>query len=72
MSAFERLTPAFQYQVAHTLGFDALRPVQELAIDAVLDGKNCVILAPTAGGKTEAAFFPVLSAWMRRIGARCR
>lgn len=62
MSAFDRLTPAFQYQVVHTLGFQALRPVQEHAIDAVLDGKNCVVLAPTAGGKTEAAFFPVLSA----------
>ena len=36
--------------------------MQEKAIDAVLDGKNCVVLAPTAGGKTEAAFFPVLSA----------
>lgn len=62
MTAFDRLTPAFQYQVAHTLGFQGLRPVQEQAIDAVLDGKNCVVLAPTAGGKTEAAFFPLLSA----------
>ncbi len=62
MSAFDRLTPAFQYQVVHTLGFQALRPVQEHSIDAVLDGKNCVVLAPTAGGKTEAAFFPLLSA----------
>lgn len=62
MSAFDRLTPAFQYQVVHTLGFQSLRPVQEQAIDAVLDGKNCIVLAPTAGGKTEAAFFPILSA----------
>ena len=62
MSAFDRLTSALQYQIAHTLGFEGLRPVQEKAIEAVLDGKNCVVLAPTAGGKTEAAFFPVLSA----------
>src|SRR5271165_582274 len=62
MSAFDRLTPALKYQIAHTLGFESLRPVQERAIDAVLDGKNCVVLAPTAGGKTEAAFFPLLSA----------
>jgi len=61
MSAFERLTDAMQYQVTRTLGFRSLRPVQEQTIDAVLDGKNCVVLAPTAGGKTEAAFFPVLS-----------
>ncbi|MBK8255142.1 MAG: DEAD/DEAH box helicase [Polyangiaceae bacterium] len=62
MTAFDRLTPAFQYQVVHTLGFNSLRPVQERAIETILDGKNCVVLAPTAGGKTEAAFFPLLSA----------
>ena len=28
----------------------------------MLAGDNCVVLAPTAGGKTEAAFFPLLSA----------
>jgi ATP-dependent helicase Lhr and Lhr-like helicase len=59
---FDRLSPAMQYQIVNGLGFTGLRPVQLLTIDAVLDGKNCVVLAPTAGGKTEAAFFPVLSA----------
>jgi ATP-dependent helicase Lhr and Lhr-like helicase len=43
------------------LGFGSLRPVQEQAIDAILSGDNCIILAPTAGGKTEAAFFPLFS-----------
>lgn len=61
MSAFDRLSPALQYQITQTLGISELRPVQELTIPHVLDGKNCVVLAPTAGGKTEAAFFPVLS-----------
>jgi ATP-dependent Lhr-like helicase len=32
-----------------------------MTIDAVLDGVNSVVLAPTAGGKTEAAIFPLLS-----------
>ncbi len=50
-----------QYQIVNGLGFTGLRPVQELTIQPVLDGKNCVVLAPTAGGKTEAAFFPLLS-----------
>lgn len=62
MGGFDRLSPALQYQVVHTLGFTSLRPVQTMTIDAVLDGKHCVVLAPTAGGKTEAAFFPLLSA----------
>lgn len=62
MPGFDRLSPALQYQIVNTLGWSSLRPVQELTIDAVLDGKNCVVLAPTAGGKTEASFFPVLSA----------
>jgi ATP-dependent helicase Lhr and Lhr-like helicase len=35
--------------------------VQELTTHAILDGDNCVVLAPTAGGKTEAAFLPLLS-----------
>ena len=40
---------------------DDRKPVQDLTIDAVLDGANAVVLAPTAGGKTEASIFPVLS-----------
>lgn len=59
--AFGRLSPAMQYQIVNGLGFSGLRPVQEGAADAILDGANCVVLAPTAGGKTEAAFFPLLS-----------
>lgn len=61
MRAFDRLSPAMQYQVANTLGFRELRPVQEQSIETILDGQNAVVLAPTAGGKTEAAFFPLLS-----------
>jgi len=61
MSGFSRLSPALQYQIVNGLGFSDLRPVQEAAIGPILDGKNCVVLAPTAGGKTEAAFFPLLS-----------
>ncbi len=61
-SSFDRLSPALQYQILNTLGFRDLRPVQHLTIDAVLTGENAVVLAPTAGGKTEAAFFPLLSA----------
>lgn len=61
MEAFERLAPALQYQIVNGLGWRALRPVQEQSTLAILDGANCVILAPTAGGKTEAALLPLLS-----------
>lgn len=59
---FDRLSATLQHQIVHQLGFRDLRPVQNLTIDTVLAGHNCVVLAPTAGGKTEAAFFPTLSA----------
>ena len=61
MAGLERLHPHLQHAIVHDLGWRSLRPVQELTIDAVLDGANTVVLAPTAGGKTEAAMFPVLS-----------
>jgi ATP-dependent Lhr-like helicase len=61
VSAFDRLHPALQHHVVNSLGWRELRPVQSLSIDAYLKGANLVILAPTAGGKTEAAFFPILS-----------
>ena len=60
-SAFDRLSVAVRHHVVHTLGFTGLREVQERTANAILDGDNCVVLAPTAGGKTEAAFLPLLS-----------
>jgi ATP-dependent helicase Lhr and Lhr-like helicase len=35
--------------------------IQKEAIPAIISGENCLIISPTAGGKTEAAFLPVLS-----------
>lgn len=61
MSAFARLHPRLQRAIVDRLGWRGLRPVQEEAAEVVLDGRNAVVLAPTAGGKTEAALFPVLS-----------
>lgn len=61
MSVFARFAPRLQAAIVGRLGWSALRPVQEQAGEALLAGDNAVILAPTAGGKTEAAMFPVLS-----------
>ncbi|MGY6653629.1 DEAD/DEAH box helicase [Amycolatopsis sp. TRM77291] len=60
--ALARLHPALVHHIVNTLGWRSLRPLQEQAIDPVLDGDDAVLLAPTAGGKTEAASFPLLSA----------
>lgn len=65
MSAFDHLHPALQHHIVNTLGWTELREVQSLSIDAFLTGANLVILAPTAGGKTESAFFPVISAMLK-------
>jgi ATP-dependent Lhr-like helicase len=61
VGGFDRLHPHLRHAIVHDLGWRVLRPVQEYTIDAVLDGDNAVVLAPTAGGKTEAALFPILS-----------
>lgn len=64
MTGFERLHPAVQHHVVNSLGWRSLRPLQEEAVGPILAGENCLLLAPTAGGKTEAAAFPVLSAML--------
>ena len=58
---FARFPERLRQAIAQRLGWASLRPVQELAAKEILDGCNAVILAPTAGGKTEAALFPVLA-----------
>ena len=61
MSSFDLLHPALQHHIANSLGWNDLRPFQNAVIPRILDGENLIVLAPTAGGKTEASFFPTLS-----------
>ncbi|BBZ54543.1 MULTISPECIES: DEAD/DEAH box helicase [Mycobacteriaceae] len=58
---FDLLHPGVQYHIANTLRWDGLRPTQAAAVEPILSGGDALVLAPTAGGKTEAAMFPVLS-----------
>jgi ATP-dependent helicase Lhr and Lhr-like helicase len=60
MSNFHLLCEPIQNGIISRLGWRSLTPVQEMTIPEVIAGKNLILLAPTAGGKTEAAFFPVL------------
>jgi ATP-dependent Lhr-like helicase len=38
-----------------------LTPIQNAAFDTIYQGSNCIIEAPTSGGKTEAVLFPLLT-----------
>jgi ATP-dependent Lhr-like helicase len=55
------LAPAVEYHVVNSLGWPDLRPLQRAAVAPVRAGADALLLAPTAGGKTEAAVFPLLS-----------
>lgn len=61
MSAFDQLDPLVQHHIVNTLGWRELRELQEQSIAPIQAGEHCLLLAPTAGGKTEAATFPILS-----------
>lgn len=60
-SAFSRLHPRMQRWI-YDRGWTSLHDAQERAIVPILDGRDVIIAAATAAGKTEAAFLPILSA----------
>lgn len=61
MAAFDKLSPPVQKWIREQ-GWRELRDIQARAIHAVLDSTNdLIIAAATAGGKTEAAFLPLIS-----------
>ena len=61
VTAFDLLHPGLQHHIVNSLGWRELRPFQEEVIPAALNGEHLLVLAPTAGGKTEAAILPLLS-----------
>lgn len=58
---FDLLHPVVAYHVVNTLGWQGLRPLQDKSVAPLLAGDDALLLAPTAGGKTEAAVLPLLS-----------
>lgn len=60
-SDFDQLDPVLQHHIVNSLGWPGLRPLQEAAIEPLLRGEDALLIAPTAGGKTEAALFPLLT-----------
>lgn len=70
---FEQLHPGIQRWVWQQ-GWPSLRQIQAQAIPLVLGRQSDVVIsAPTAGGKTEAAFLPIMSdlAQFEGPGLRC-
>lgn len=65
MNLFTTLHPTLQELLLTGLGWDNLRPVQEETFISVSSGADTLVIAPTAGGKTEAAFFPVIDAILK-------
>jgi ATP-dependent helicase Lhr and Lhr-like helicase len=61
VTSFDQLHPALQHHIVNSLAWRVLRPLQRRGIPPILAGQHALLVAPTAGGKTEAAFFPVLS-----------
>ncbi|WP_189784341.1 DEAD/DEAH box helicase [Streptomyces capitiformicae] len=55
------LHPGLVHHIVNTLGWPGLRSLQEESINPLTNGTDAVLIAPTAGGKTEAACFPLLS-----------
>ena len=61
MNVFERYAPFIQDYIYRS-GWQSLRAVQNAAGDAIFHtDENVLLTASTASGKTEAAFFPILT-----------
>ena len=69
-TAFDRLAEPVRRWIWDK-GWNSLRDIQERAIHTLLnDDRDVIIAAPTAGGKTEAAFLPLISSVLEQPGER--
>jgi ATP-dependent Lhr-like helicase len=63
--AFTTFHPLLQ-PILQEKGFTIATEIQRLAIPQIQAGKDCLLIAPTGSGKTEAALLPLLDAIIRR------
>ncbi|WP_255333524.1 DEAD/DEAH box helicase [Methanocalculus taiwanensis] len=63
--AYSRLHPALREILASRLRWDDLWSVQEEALSVGSAGSDLIIIAPTAGGKTESGFLPALDSLLK-------
>lgn len=61
MNIYSRYSPAIQRYI-YSEGWSKLRAIQAAAGDAIFNSDaNVLLSASTASGKTEAAFFPIIT-----------
>lgn len=72
-SVYSSLHESLQQVLSQRLDWSELREVQERSYAAVAAGNDALIIAPTAGGKSEAALIPVMDDILRhgRPGIAC-
>jgi ATP-dependent Lhr-like helicase len=72
-SVFSTLHESLQQVLAQRLEWTELREVQEQTYSAVATGSDVLVIAPTAGGKSEAALIPVMDDILKngRMGVTC-
>ncbi|HOX34528.1 MAG TPA: DEAD/DEAH box helicase [Methanoregulaceae archaeon] len=70
---FASLHESLQGVLSDRLGWTELREVQEQTYGAVTRGNDVLVIAPTAGGKSEAALIPVIDNLIKngRPGIAC-
>lgn len=64
-SVFPTLHESLRQVLSQRLGWLELREVQERACVAISAGNDTLVIAPTAGGKSEAALIPVMDAVLK-------
>jgi len=72
-SVFSTLHESLQQVLAQRLEWTELREVQEQTYSAVAAGSDVLVIAPTAGGKSEAALIPIMDDILKngRMGVSC-
>ena len=72
-SVFPSLHESLQQVLAQRFDWTELREVQEQACKTICAGSDALIIAPTAGGKSEAALIPVMDDMLKhgRPGIAC-
>lgn len=72
-SVFSKLHESLQQTLAQRQEWTELREVQERTYSSVVRGNDVLVIAPTAGGKSEAALIPVIDDILKngRMGVTC-